>query len=142
MQVYDPIILDVDDSEALQKRVWDECHRCSDVLAKTGSMMAAAGADPGLVACPKCGADHWSIGAKHKCTQCGFVYLTDWWPMLSLGKQAGDRHDPWQKRMSHPVYSWAYNNADNPDVFIDLSISGKELRRELPWDEILKGIQP
>lgn len=135
--IHDPIVLDGTDVNA----VWNECEHQADILVKSDGkdLRAAAGADPGIVSCPKCGAMHWHIGSHQKCSQCAFCYPTDWWPMLSWGQQAGARGHSvttglGAKRILHPVYHYAYLNHDT----IDISFDGRDNRKLLPWDEIIK----
>lgn len=127
--IHDPIVLDGTDIDA----VWKDCREQSDQLAKSNGkdLLAAAGADPGIISCPKCGTLHWNIGQEQQCTQCKFQYHTDWWPMLSWGKQAGDMC---AERIYHPVYHYAYLNHDK----INIDFGADEERRSLPWDEIIK----
>lgn len=135
--IHNPIVLDGTDVNA----VWKQCKRQCDVLVESGGtdLRAAAGADPGIVSCPKCGTMHWNIGSKQECTQCTFQYPTDWWPMLCWGKQAGDRRHSvttgvCADRIHHPVYHYAYLNHDR----INVDFGAKSERQLLPWYEIIK----
>ena len=91
----DPIVIDPPGFD--QKAAWNECREyvaaCGGLDHEDGSVnwRAAFGADPGCCSCPHCGEYFWSWGRAIRCTECGFVFPTDWWPKFSEGCQDGRR---------------------------------------------------
>ena len=111
-----PIVIDPPDFD--QDAAWKECQQWVDQHGGMGDdnprqMAAAAGADPGCVACPSCGVYYWMFGWRQRCRECGFEYPTDWWPMYSDGVSAGlsdqqrYRH---AARMANPYYRYGFEH--------------------------------
>jgi hypothetical protein len=154
--IRDPIIIDPPDLEP--KDVWDDCAR---YVKRVGGMVypdgevnlaAAAGADPGCCSCPSCGQYFWMMGRIILCSDCGFQFNSDWWPMYSYGCSdakaiAGDRKFPdpafakrliagiqerMPKRIQNPYYRYGLEHpVDDPWAHHD----------KLPWREIMKDEQ-
>ena len=117
----DPIVVDPPDFD--QDEAWGECKGWVDKHGGLGeenprSMMAAAGADPGVCSCPACHEHYWAWGRKQKCVKCGFVYPTDAWCMYAWGVHAAWRTPSkrlHEERISHPYYRYGYENpVENP----------------------------
>jgi hypothetical protein len=117
--VHDPIVIDPPGFDVAA--AWRECSDYVDRMCAAGRDIAASfGADPGCCSCPACEAMHWAWGQR--CTQCGFEYPTDWWPMYSYGVQAsGERQAEWRRknkglarihaeRMAHSCYRYGFEH--------------------------------
>lgn len=69
-------------------KAWEECRDWTE--QHRGSPIAeAAGADPGCCSCPKCKTYFWSFGLVQQCTECNFIFPTNWWSQYSKGCREG-----------------------------------------------------
>jgi len=139
--VKDPIVIDPADFD--QKAAWNECadyvDKCGGLSHDDGSpnWRAAFAADPGVVSCPMCKEFYWMWGRKQRCSECGFEYPTDWWPMFSWGASAS-RQDPskryrFDERMKHPYFAYGFNNPPSGDAY--------EAAFKINWREVLGATQ-
>lgn len=153
----DPIVIDPPgyDVAAGWKSCQDWVEQCGGIVDENGeaNMWAASGADPGVTSCPNCKEYFWAFGRKIRCSECGFEFETDWWPMYSYG--VGDAntlahperfpdpvfanrviagiHERMPERIKHPYYSYGF---EHPVA------SAWDEHEQLPWKEIMKGSQP
>lgn len=138
--VRDPIVVEPEGFD--QDAAWGECEKfvedCGGLDESNPRMWkAASGADPGVCSCPACNEYYWCWGTKQKCSECGFEYPTDWWPMYSYGVQAATRKiDPGErpynhdKRMENPYYRYGYEHPVEDPV--------KE-RNKIDWRSVMGG---
>lgn len=138
VDIYDPIVVDpsaFDDREA-----WNDAKSTSDQYFDAGQpMMAAACADPGIVACPACQRNHWAWGRAQRCTGCGFIFPVNWWSMFSWGCQAammearGRLSGLHNERVRHHYYQYGYEHpAPNP----------WDVRHDIDWRAVVGDWQP
>lgn len=87
----DPIVLEPKgfDMEA----AWGECAK----YAGGNDYFSASRADPGCCTCPNCHEYFWAWGRLIQCTECSFIFPTDWWPMYSYGVNAA--HNAYSDRL-------------------------------------------
>lgn len=151
--IKDPIIIDPPGDTP--ERGWQGCkdyvESCGGIAYPDGeaNLRAAAGADPGCCTCPNCHQYFWSFGRIIQCSECGFQFQTDWWPMYSYG--VGDANtlncttkypdeeirqriiagirERMPKRMQHPYYKYGMKHP---------VASAWEEHDKLPWKEIMK----
>lgn len=87
--IKDPIIINPqgDTPEKGWKSCQDYVESCGGLAYPDGdaNLRAAAGADPGCCSCPNCHQYFWAFGRIIQCSECGFQFPTDWWPMYSYG---------------------------------------------------------
>jgi hypothetical protein len=152
--IKDPIIIDPSGETAEQG--WDACHKyveqCGGLAYDDGepNWRAAFGADPGCCSCPNCKQMFWAFGRVIRCTECGFEFPTDWWPMYSYGVSdahliSGKRKLPddeirqrliygvnerMPKRIQHPYYKYGFEHPVE---------SAWDEHDKLPWKEIMAG---
>lgn len=150
--IKDPVVIDPPeyDVAAAWKGCQDYVERCGGLAYPDGepNICAAAGADPGCASCPNCHQYFWAFGKRIQCTECGFEFETDWWPMYSSGVSdgqimRGERTYPDQEfterlkygitqrietRMAHPYYRYGYGHP---------TPSPWEQHDKLPWREIM-----
>jgi hypothetical protein len=150
--IKDPIIIDPPGYTA--DKGWQECQSyVESVGGPTHSdgepcIMAAAGADPGCCTCPNCHQYFWAFGRRIRCTECGFEFPTDWWPMYSYGTQHS-------RRLSGAVV--CPNPDDNRRMLAYVSAKSEEMKKhpyyrygfdhpvgdpweahdKLPWQDIM-----
>jgi len=150
--IKDPIIIDPPDTTPEDGWKWcrDYVEHCGGLSYPDGepNMRAAAGADPGCCSCPNCHQYFWAFGRIIQCTECGFQFPTDWWPMYSYGvgdyqTLHGNRlmdaeikqriihgiNERMAERMKHPYYRYGF---EHPPVG-----SAWEEHDKLPWKEIM-----
>lgn len=115
----DPIVIEPAGFDV--EAAWKECHeyvveKCGGLSHGNGepNWRACAGADPGCTSCPSCGELYWKWGLLVRCSECHFVFPTDWWPMYSWGVAAagrGEGHRYWHAaRMEHPYYRYGFEH--------------------------------
>lgn len=150
--IKDPIVIEPPDYDV--SKGWEWCREyvesCGGLAYPDGepNITAAAGADPGCCSCPNCHQYFWAFGRRIRCTECGFEFPTDWWPMYSYGCQHARRlngsaqsPDPevqarlvayltaqLEEKMKHPYYRYGF---DNPVANAWLT------HDKLPWKEIM-----
>lgn len=135
--IHDPIVINPPNFD--QKAAWGECAEASaNIVHANGDVnwKAASCADPGVVGCPCCDTSHWNWGNVQRCTKCGWVYPTDWWPMFSWGAQASRnikfRSDLHSTRMLHPYYRYGFTNPppDTEDTY--------KAAHKIDWKAVLR----
>lgn len=132
--IHDPIVINPPHFD--QKAAWGECNELNEVQRGDGGVnwRSAFGADPGIVGCPCCDTNHWNWGIVQRCTKCGWVYPTDWWPMFSWGAQAALRkgREPFRhaERMLHPYYRHGYTHPPGGDLY--------EAAHKIDWRAVLR----
>lgn len=100
------------------KAAWGECHKSVEdqggLTYEDGEVNwgAAFSADPGLCSCPNCDQSYWQWGDVIKCSECEFVFPTNWWAIFSNGFHDGkrkrvDAHTSIHRR--NPYYAQAYD---------------------------------
>jgi hypothetical protein len=150
--IHDPII--IEPAGYTPEQGWKECRdyveRCGGLAHPDGepNVRAAAGADPGCCSCPNCKRYFWAFGQIIQCTECGFQFNSDWWPMYSYGVSdaktlSGDRVFPDEsfrlrlidgirermpQRIQHPYYRYGFEHPVE-DAWAE--------HDRLPWKEIM-----